>query len=186
MKLKHICQLVLTATSITILAACSTTAGNKAPMDSADSDAASAQAKANGLGNDSGFGDSDSKFGADGSGRKGSNLQVGEQTYYFDFDKSDVHSDDKASIDVQAKYLIKHSDAKLLLEGNTDPRGSREYNVALGQRRADAVLSVLKADGVNPDQVRTVSYGAEKLASQGHSEADYALDRRVHLVYVQK
>lgn len=189
MTLKQICQLVLTGVSITILAACSTT-NTKAPVDSADGDIAAAEAKASGLGNESGFGDSDSKFGsADGasaSGHKGSSMQVGDQTYYFDFDKSEVRSDDRPSVGVQANYLIKHPNAKVLLEGNTDPRGSREYNVALGQRRADAVADVLKSDGVNPDQIRTVSYGEEKLASQGHTDADYALDRRVNLVYVEK
>lgn len=166
------------------LAACSSTGGgNNVPVDGVDG---GASAKASGLGDGGGFGDSDSKFGSAGGGLKGSNMNVGEQTYYFDFDKSVVHEADKPSLQVQANFLVKNNGAKLLLEGHTDPRGSREYNIALGERRAEAVNNVLKSDGVNPDQVRVVSYGAQKLASPGHTEADYALDRRVHLLYVAK
>ena len=74
----------------------------------------------------------------------------------------------------------------VLLEGHTDPRGSREYNIGLGERRAKAVAQVLTDKGVDPSQIRVVSYGAEKLATAGHSDSDYQLDRRVVLVYVQR
>ncbi len=168
---------------IAILAGCSTQGGNEAPIENG---LGGPGTKVSGLGDNGGFGDSDSKFGGAGGVLKGSNLQVGEQIYYFDFNKSDVHDIDKPSIQVQTNYLIKHTNAKVLLEGYTDPRGSREYNIALGERRANAVAAELKANGASADQIRQVSFGAEKLASPGHTEADYALDRRVHLVYVEK
>ena len=149
-------------------------------------------AKTAGLGDgfatqDGKFGGPDGANGANGSaaGLSGCTLTVGDQTYYFDFNKSDVRDQDLACIKVQSDYLNAHPEAKVLLEGNTDPRGSREYNVALGQHRADAVTEVLKQAGVSDEQLRSVSYGAEKPVSQGHSDADYALDRRVNLAYVQ-
>lgn len=113
-------------------------------------------------------------------------MQVGNQTYYFDFDRSEVHESDRSSIGVQSRYLAEHSNAKVVLEGHTDPRGSREYNIALGERRALSVANTLKLDGVSKAQVRTVSYGAEKPAAQGTTEEDYQQDRRVHLKYEDK
>lgn len=108
------------------------------------------------------------------------------RVYYFDFDRSDIHESDKPGILSNVNYLIKHPQARIILEGHTDPKGSREYNVALGERRANAVAEFMKAKGVNPAQIRVVSYGAERLAVQGRTENDYQLDRRVVLVYQRK
>lgn len=108
-----------------------------------------------------------------------------QRIYYFDFDSNVVHESDKLAIGAQAHYLIAHPHAKVLLEGHTDPRGSREYNIGLGERRAKAVATILKTNGVNADQVRIVSYGAQKLAAPGRTELDYQKDRRVVLVYLQ-
>ena len=183
--IKALAKFLVLSGAIAGLAACSSTGGNSAPIDNADGGSLNAS-KVSGVGDQQGFGNNDSKFGsAEGAG-KGSTMTVGEQTYYFDFNKNDVHEADKPSMKVQADYLIKNTNSKLLLEGHTDPRGSREYNIALGERRANAVAEVLKADGASSEQIRTVSFGAEKLASQGHTDADYALDRRVHLLYVDK
>ncbi|MEN9449795.1 MAG: peptidoglycan-associated lipoprotein [Pseudomonadota bacterium] len=110
-------------------------------------------------------------------------MQVGNQTYYFDFDKSIVREQDKPSLQVQAHYLISHPQAKILITGNTDERGSREYNIALGRRRALSVQQFLVANGVSRNQILTVSYGAEKPVAFGHSEADYAKNRRADLQY---
>lgn len=132
----------------------------------------------------SGLGSEDN-FGGNGC-RKTCTLKVEDQTYYFDYDSSSIHPDDKASIDVQGRYLASHPNARVRVEGNTDPRGSREYNIALGERRAKSVADILKLEGASCDQVKIVSYGAEKLASPGHTEEDYELDRRVNLVYEAK
>jgi peptidoglycan-associated lipoprotein len=110
-------------------------------------------------------------------------LKVGNQTYYFDFDKSSIQSADFDSLKVQAHYLINHPQAKILIVGNTDERGSREYNIALGSRRALSVAHFLKTYGVNQNQILTVSYGAEKPVAFGHTEADYAKNRRANLQY---
>lgn len=105
------------------------------------------------------------------------------QTYYFDFDRNDVYQNDYTSLDAQAKYLVAHPSAKVQLQGNTDDRGSREYNIGLGWRRARAVQAILEQDGVAPNQIITLSYGAEKPAALGQNEEAWRLNRRVDLVY---
>lgn len=106
-----------------------------------------------------------------------------DQTYYFDFDKDIVHQGDLASINAQATYLVAHANARVRIEGHADERGSREYNVALGWRRAKAVANVLKQQGVHQNQIAIVSYGKEKPAAFGHDESSYSLNRRVKLIY---
>jgi peptidoglycan-associated lipoprotein len=108
---------------------------------------------------------------------------VSKTTYYFSFDSNVISASDKASIKAHAHYLLKHPSSKVLVEGNTDPRGSREYNIALGERRANSVVNTLKSYGVSPRQIRATSYGSEKLAASGNAEADYQLDRRAKIVY---
>ena len=122
----------------------------------------------------------------DSNGFGGDSNPLAKRVYHFEFNKSEVLEEDKSGIAANADNLISHPSAKILLEGHSDPRGSREYNVALGERRANAVADLLKAKGVNPDQIRTISYGAERLATPGHSEEDYQQDRRVVLVYLQQ
>lgn len=118
---------------------------------------------------------------------RGSSLKAPcHQIYYFNFDDSAVHDADRASIEAQAKYLIKHPYAKVRLEGNTDNRGSREYNVALGERRAASVADILKLNGVSNKQIKIVSYGAQKPVAFGDTEEDYQLNRRVELFYERK
>ncbi|TAK72822.1 MAG: peptidoglycan-associated lipoprotein [Gammaproteobacteria bacterium] len=136
----------------------------------------SSQAQSSGVGDDASFGDQG----------QGSRSSLSKKVYYFDFDSDMVHEDDKPAINANANYLIAHASAKVMLEGHTDPRGSREYNIGLGERRAKAVAQMMIAKGVNPSQIRVVSYGAEKLASSGRSESDYQMDRRVVLVYLQR
>lgn len=108
------------------------------------------------------------------------------QVYHFDFDKYDVNTNDIASINAQASYLVSHASARVRLEGNADERGSREYNVALGWKRAKAVAAILKQQGVSDAQIAMVSYGKEKPVAEGHDEAAYSLNRRVDLVYEAK
>lgn len=105
------------------------------------------------------------------------------QTYYFDYDSSHIRAQDQAPVEAQAHYLAKHPRARIVLEGNTDERGSREYNIALGERRAMSVADILKMNGVSEKQIRVVSFGEEKPADPGHSDNAYRLNRRVNLVY---
>lgn len=121
----------------------------------------------------------------DGSGLTNPNAMVpgANQRYFFDYDKSNVRQADLPSIKVQAQYLISHPSASAQVQGNTDIRGSREYNIALGQRRAVAVKNILSLDGAQASQITTISYGAEKPVATGNSESDYAQNRRADMVY---
>jgi len=105
------------------------------------------------------------------------------QSYYFDFDKRDVKTNYLASIKAQANYLIRHSNVRILVAGNTDARGSHEYNMALGERRALAVVSILEEEGVNKSQISYMSYGDMRPIALGHTAAAYAKNRRVDLTY---
>lgn len=105
------------------------------------------------------------------------------QTYYFAFDSNAVKSSDYEAILVQAKYLAAHPEVKIRLEGNTDSRGSREYNIALGWRRDQAVEKVLEQYGVSANQINMVSYGKERPALDENNNEAWALNRRVNLVY---
>src|SRR5579871_1062952 len=106
------------------------------------------------------------------------------RTIYFDFDSSEIKSDYTASIAAHAKYLAANPSIRVRLEGNTDERGSREYNIGLGERRAQAVRQALMLQGVADSQITTVSYGEERPAVTGHSEAAWSKNRRVDIVYL--
>jgi peptidoglycan-associated lipoprotein len=105
------------------------------------------------------------------------------RSFYFGFDRYDVDQIDYPIIKAHAQYLLQHPEKHVVIEGDTDVRGSREYNIALGQRRANAVKNLLRTQGVPGDQIRTVSYGAEKPIAYGHTEEAYRLNRRDDLRY---
>ncbi|MES2218568.1 MAG: OmpA family protein [Pseudomonadota bacterium] len=172
MKLKKLAQVLLVSGSFLALAGCSSM--HHAATDNADGGPGEGVQTA-GAGGDDTFGT---------AGMSPAQL-LAKHTYYFDFDSSVVNDNEKPAIFANANNLTAHSGAKILLEGHTDPRGSREYNVALGERRANSVADLLKAKGVSPDQIRVISYGAERPAVAGHSDEDYRRDRRVVLVYLQ-
>lgn len=109
-------------------------------------------------------------------------LQQRYNTVYFGFDKYDISAEYAQLLDAHAAYL-NETPANVVVEGNTDERGTPEYNIALGQRRADAVKNYLLARGVQGTKVSTISYGEEKPAMLGHSEAEYAKNRRAVLAY---
>ena len=105
------------------------------------------------------------------------------QTYYFNFDSMAVRSADLQVIRIQANYLAIHPKAKVRLEGNTDNRGSREYNIGLGWRRDQAIVHILEQEGVAPSQLDMVSYGKEYPVVLGNNEYAWQLNRRVNLIY---
>jgi peptidoglycan-associated lipoprotein len=105
------------------------------------------------------------------------------RSIYYDFDKSIVKDQFRPVVESHGGYLAGHSGAKVVIEGNCDERGSREYNLALGQRRADSVKAKLKLIGVTEAQIETVSWGKEKPKAQGHDEAAWAENRRSDIVY---
>lgn len=173
MQMNKLLKTLIFGAGLVALTACSTTHSNAGSDNGAGMNGSDNGTMVNGVGSADGFG-------SNGDARA---MQVANQHYYFDFNKYDVRSADMASIKVQGNYLATHPSAKILLEGNTDPRGSREYNIALGAKRASAVKAVLLADGANANQISTVSYGAEKPVATGQDESSYQQDRRVDVVY---
>lgn len=103
---------------------------------------------------------------------------------YFDFDVSDVRQDQRQILDTNAGYLAKNQQLKIRIEGHADERGSREYNLALGERRAQSVRRYLSMMGVQETQINTLSYGEEKPANEGHDESAWKLNRRVEIIYL--
>ena len=102
---------------------------------------------------------------------------------YFDFDKDAVRPEFQAAMACHAKYLRDRPTARMTLEGNTDERGTREYNLGLGERRGNAVASALEAAGASSDQIKVVSYGEERPVCREHNESCWHQNRRVNIVY---
>ena len=110
---------------------------------------------------------------------------LAKRTIYFDFDSSEIKGDGTDIVAAHAKYLAKNGPMKIRLEGHTDERGSREYNIGLGERRAQAVRRALLLQGAAEGQISTVSYGEERPAAAGSDDAAWAKNRRVEIVYLQ-
>lgn len=106
-----------------------------------------------------------------------------QRTVYFDFDSSEIKSSGRPVIEAQARYLKNHTSTVVTLEGNTDERGTREYNIGLGSRRANAVRDALIALGVSASQIKTISYGEERPVAFCHEESCWRLNRRVEFAY---
>lgn len=109
-----------------------------------------------------------------------------ERSVYFDFDKFDIRTEFSALIEAHGKYLAGAPGVSIKVEGHADERGSKEYNLALGQKRAASVVTALKAFGVKDSQAEPVSFGEEKPKATGHDEAAWAQNRRVDLGYPAK
>jgi len=106
-----------------------------------------------------------------------------ERSVYFEFDSYTVADRYRTTVDTHARYLITKPNQRILIEGHTDERGSTEYNLALGQRRADAVRRTMTLFGVADAQIETISFGREKPRATGSTEADWAENRRADIVY---
>ena len=102
---------------------------------------------------------------------------------YFDFDKSDIQSQFSDIVACHAKYLRDRPMARMTIEGNTDERGTREYNLALGERRGNALASALEAAGASASQIKVVSYGEERPVCREHNESCWHQNRRDNIVY---
>jgi peptidoglycan-associated lipoprotein len=108
---------------------------------------------------------------------------LSKRSIYFDFDSSSVKDEFKPLVSAHAKYLNDNRGRRIVIQGNTDERGSREYNLALGQRRADSVKKMMQLLGVADKQIETVSFGEEKPRATGSDEGSYAENRRSDIVY---
>jgi peptidoglycan-associated lipoprotein len=136
--------------------------------------------------------------GAEGSGAANQNAGAGSEdevagpqsgllvkrTVYFDFDSAEIKGEGTDIVAAHAKYLAANPATRVRLEGHTDERGSREYNIGLGERRAQAVRRALLLQGAADTQISTVSYGEERPAVAGHDETAWAKNRRVEIVYL--
>lgn len=109
-----------------------------------------------------------------------------QRSVYFEFDRAVVAPSYDAMLALHGKFLSSHPEVAIRLEGNTDEQGGAEYNLALGQKRADAVAKALKLLGVKDQQMEAVSYGEEKPKAPGHDEVAYKQNRRTDLVYPAK
>ncbi len=160
--------------------------GSTIPTGAAGDDSDSTAA--NGGANDAG-GTSTAGIGADG-GLDVTRVEPGQGdgplsrlVIYFDFDRSEIRSDFNDMLRAHGAFLADNGDRAVRLEGHADERGSREYNIGLGEQRAQAVRRVLMLQGASGDQLATVSYGEERPAAFGSDENSYSLNRRVELVY---
>jgi peptidoglycan-associated lipoprotein len=134
-----------------------------------------------------GAGAANSNANAGGSDDEAAGPQAGllaKRTVYFDFDSSEIKGEGTDIVAAHAKYLASNPGTRVRLEGHTDERGSREYNIGLGERRAQAVRRALLLQGAADAQISTVSYGEERPAVPGHDEAAWAKNRRVEIVYL--
>ena len=134
---------------------------------------------------------------SDGSGHQGAGVTTGtvmdpfnpqsplarDRSVYFEFDSYTVPEQYRRVVEMHASWLGTHTDHNVRIEGNADARGGSEYNLALGQRRSDAVARMMMLLGVNAAQIEAISFGKERPRALGHTEADYAENRRADVVY---
>jgi peptidoglycan-associated lipoprotein len=123
--------------------------------------------------------------GSGGAGALGPSGPLGSQRIiYFDFDSSDIRPEFVDVVAAHGRFLAGNASIRVRLEGHTDERGSREYNIGLGERRAQTVKRALALQGVQESQIATVSYGEERPAVTGSDENAYSKNRRVEIVYI--
>jgi peptidoglycan-associated lipoprotein len=160
----------------------------EAPIDDKGAATASAGgATTSGVGG-AGVGGTTASGGAVGTGAGGSPLRdpaniLSKRSVYFDYDSFVVKDEFRPLVEAHARYLVANRGTRMIIQGNTDERGSREYNIALGQKRADAVKRTMTLLGAQEAQIESVSYGKEKPKNPGHDESAWAENRRADIVY---
>ena len=170
------------------LSACSTTKDTQATVEdhtggkSAATSTTAGDAQTSAIG---GTGVAGSSTGGDYSGdpRKNPASLLSKRSVFFDFDRFEVKDEYRQMLEAHAGYLASKRDARVTLQGNADDRGSREYNLALGQKRAEAVRKALAVLGVSDSQMEAVSFGEEKPRNEANTEEAYAENRRTDVVY---
>jgi len=175
-------KFLVAATMAALLAGCSTQPA--APVE--DQSAAAAAAAAKDGAATSGTTTSGVSGSATGTGAnplKDPNNILSKRSIFYDFDKFDVRDEYRGLVEAHAKYLRDNPGAKMLIQGNTDERGSREYNVGLGQRRSDGVKKMLVLLGARDNQIESVSLGEEKPQAEGHDESAWSKNRRSDILY---
>lgn len=171
MTFRSFLKLGLFTASIMLLASCS-----KAPGSANGSADENGGLSAHGLGQTS-------RFAGQLPGESYTTQAPHNQIYLFSYDDSNLSDKYVPSVNAQADYLKANPGARVLIAGHTDERGSREYNVALGEHRANTVAELMRMAGVSRQQVRVVSYGKERPANLGHDDDSHKQNRRVELIY---
>ena len=175
-------NLLFVALIATALVGCSTTPTTEAPVVDKSGAAAAGTPGAQTSGANAG-GVSGSATGSTMSPLNDPNNILSKRSVYFDYDSFVVKDEYKPLVEAHARWLQAHPDARMTIQGNTDERGSHEYNIALGQKRADAVKRMMVLLGASDSQIETVSFGKEKPKNPGHDEAAWAENRRDDIVY---
>ncbi|WP_322527411.1 peptidoglycan-associated lipoprotein Pal [Salinicola sp. LHM] len=170
MQIKTYAKTLAVALSLAVVAGCSSSGGTQ----EGDMDGTSGSTSGQGM--------------TTGQGTSGSQMGAGEQmpsvdTIYFAFDSEEIRPEFESVLRGHAQYMMANPDTNVTLQGYADERGTREYNLGLGERRAQAVERYLTVQGVSPSQIQIVSYGEERPAVQGHTEEAYAKNRRVVFSY---
>ncbi len=193
MKLNKTLALVAMISTLT-LAGCSSDEEKDASLTDGSLNSSSGINDASTSGFNDGSGVNGGRFGAGGKyGARGANglppefsdpnNPLSKRTIYFMLDSSQIQQDFIPVIAAHARYLLANPSQHVVLEGNGDERGSREYNIALGEQRAKSIAGMLKAQGVSESQLAVVSYGEEKPVAMGHDESSWELNRRVEIAY---
>jgi len=179
MKAFHIVKLAVLASVIVALTACASNREAKQLGNDQGNAETAFQAYSQGAGERNGFQN-------EGMGHSYTTKAPVDQTYYFPYDNSTVNDKYNPSIQAQADYLKANQNARVLIAGNTDERGSASYNLGLGEQRAKSIADILRVAGVPSNQIRVVSYGKERPAKQGHDEQAWRYNRRVEFTYEVK
>jgi peptidoglycan-associated lipoprotein len=166
------------------LVGCSSTPTTEAPVDDRGAAAGAAGSTGAQTGGAQGGGVTGSTTGAGAMSplRDPGNI-LSKRSVYFDFDSFVVKDEYRSLVEAHARYLQQNRSGRMTIQGNTDERGSREYNIALGQKRADAVKRMMLLLGATDGQIETVSFGKEKPKNSGHDESAWAENRRDDIVY---
>jgi peptidoglycan-associated lipoprotein len=181
----RIYRVAIAAAFAVLLAACAPTAQTVQPTTGAESGAAGAGAASSttGQGQSGQASALQNQGGLSADQLNNPNSPLSKRTVYFAFDSSEIAQQYLSVISAHAKYLAAHPNLHIKLEGNTDERGSRAYNMALGERRAQAVAKLLELQGVGPQQLSVISYGEDNPVCLQHDEACWSKNRRVNIVY---
>lgn len=180
MQLKPLARSLAAALSIVVIAGCSSTGGTQDGDSYGSQDGSTTGSSTSGTGTGGQYGSSTGS----GSGSQQADSRIPEvRTIYFDFDRDTIKSEYESVVMAHARYLRANPNAQVVLHGHTDERGTREYNMALGERRANAVQRFLNIQGVSSSQMSVVSYGEERPAVNGQDESAYAQNRRVVFNY---
>lgn len=181
MQLKPLARSLAVALSIVVIAGCSSTGGTQDGDSYGSQDGSGMGAGTSGAGTGGQYGSTTGS--GTGAGQQADSRIPEVRTIHFDYDRDTIKSEYESVVMGHARYLRANPNAQVVLHGHTDERGTREYNMALGERRARAVQRFLNIQGVSPSQMSVVSYGEERPAASGQNESAYSQNRRVVFNY---